>query len=114
MPNQNSIPDDQIAQLIKSDPDKIRRMVAASSTSELRKSYEKHLLDDKGASVVALNITDWRSIQMLLAEVPGADNNPGGGAFQHLLDDVKEAISVKDAARLFQDLLLIYKAVGRS
>lgn len=114
MPTPTPTPDDQIAQLIKSDPDKIRRMVAASSTSDLRKSYEKNLLDDKGASVVTLNISDWRSIQMLLAEVPGADNNPGGGAFQHLLDDVKEAILAKDANRLFQNLLLIYKAVGRS
>lgn len=110
----STTPDDQIAQLIKSDPDKIRRMVASSSISDLRKSYEAHLKDDKGATIATLNITDWRGVQMLLAEVPTATNNPGGPAFQHLIDDVKEAIVAKDSDRLFQNLLLIYKAVGRT
>jgi len=105
---------EDLANILKSaDPEVLKQLLAASPTAGLRESYAHHLKDDADAPTVSVAISDWRSIQMVLADVPGPDNNPGGGLFPHLLEDVKAAIKAKDGDRLFLDLLLIYKAVGR-
>jgi hypothetical protein len=104
-----------LAAIQEGDVNKVTRLSRAMKVEKSRAHFMRKLVleSQNNAPSVELTVHDWKDIELFLKEPPTQEHNPGGDLYESILMDTIDAIEDKDAPRLLENLLLIYKAVRR-
>ena len=110
MPSQSI--DDQISALLNSGMDsaELGRRVRRAKVAKVCKHFCQDLTLDDGSPSIELTVHDWKDIRMFLRAAVTMEFNPGA-IYDDVKADIHNAIEEKDAARLINGLLIMFKAV---
>lgn len=87
---------------------------AAPKAKALRDAFiGKRIRKPNQTPLVALTVSNWDAIELLMLEPPTMESNPGGPDFEHIIIDAQAAIEAQDAQKLIDNMLLMLKAVRR-